>query len=61
MKSHRKILVVEYDVTDLTKDEIDQLTLEAVVQGEASDDGNLHAHPDVEVTTKVITRQQRRA
>jgi hypothetical protein len=29
----RKILVVEYDVTDLAKDEIGSVELEAVAQG----------------------------
>jgi hypothetical protein len=53
----RKILVIEYDVTDLNPKQIDRLMLEAVVQGEASDDGEDAAHPDVPViTTKVVER-----
>jgi hypothetical protein len=48
----RKILVVEYDVTNLTTKQIESLMLEAVVQGEASDH-----HPDVPVLdTKIIAR-----
>lgn len=53
----RKILVIEYDVTGLTAKQIDRLMLEAVVQGEASDDSEGDAHPDVYViTTKIIER-----
>lgn len=57
MSKSRKLLVVEYDVTDLTAKQIDRLMLEAVVQAEASDDGARDAHPDVPViTTKIVTR-----
>lgn len=53
----RKILVVEYDVTGLTNKQIDRLMVEAVVQGEASDDDAPDAHPDVPVVdTKIISR-----
>lgn len=53
----KKILVVEYDVTGLTAKQIDRLMLEAVVQGEASDDDEGDSHPDVAVvSTKVVTR-----
>jgi hypothetical protein len=52
-----KVLVIEYDVTGLTAKQIDRLMLEAVVQGEASDDDDSDAHPDVPVIgTKLITR-----
>jgi hypothetical protein len=55
MKKGKKVLVVEYDVTNLTAKQIDNLMLEAVVQGEASDH-----HPDVPVVgTKVIARKSR--
>lgn len=53
----RKLLVIEYDVTGLSAKQIDRLMLEAVVQGEASDDDAPDAHPDVPVvTTKVVAR-----
>ena len=53
----KQILVIEYDVTGLTAKQVDRLMLEAVVQGEASDDDEGDAHPDVPViTTKVVTR-----
>lgn len=55
---HCKVLVVEYDVTELTAKQIDNLMLEAVVQGEAADsyDDN-EGHPDVPVIgTKVVAR-----
>jgi hypothetical protein len=60
----RKILVIEYDVTDLTAKQIDALMLEAVVQGEASDPyddtDESGGHPDVAViTSKVIERAAR--
>jgi hypothetical protein len=45
----KRYLDVRYDVTDLTPDEIGNLCLEAVVQGEASDD-----HPSVEVETDLV-------
>lgn len=52
MTNKRKILVVEYDVTNLTAKQVEALMLEAVVQGEASD-----LHPDVPVIdTKVVSR-----
>jgi hypothetical protein len=51
----RKVLVIEYDVTDLNPKQIDRLMLEAVVQAEASDDDAVDAHPDVPVlSTKVL-------
>lgn len=60
MSNKRKILVVEYDVTDLTGRQVDRLMLEAVVQGEASDDSEIDAHPDVPVlTTKIVERARR--
>ena len=64
MKSKRKILVIEYDVTGLTAKQIDALMLEAVVQGEESEPFNdadeNGGHPDVPViTTKVIERAGR--
>jgi hypothetical protein len=53
----KKILVIEYDVTGLTAKQVDRLMMEAVVQGEASDDDEGDGHPDVPViTTKVVTR-----
>lgn len=53
----RKLLVIEFDVTGLTAKQIDRLMLEAVVQGEASDDDAPDAHPDVPVVgTKIVTR-----
>lgn len=58
--SKRKVLVIEYDVTDLTSKQIDRLMLEAVVQGEASDDDEDSGHPDVPIlTTTVIDRARR--
>lgn len=58
--SKRKVLVIEYDVTDLTSKQIDRLMLEAVVQGEASDDDEDGGHPDVPVlTTTVVDRAGR--
>ncbi len=51
----RMILVVEYDVTGLSEDQIDVLALEAVVQGEASDTCE-PGHPDVAVTTRIERR-----
>lgn len=50
----RTILSVQYNVTNLTKNEIGWLASEAVVQGEASD-----GHSDVNATTKLITRARR--
>jgi hypothetical protein len=52
--SKRRVLVVEYDVTGLTNKQIDALMLEAVVQGEASED-----HPDVPVITKIVDRARK--
>ena len=59
-------LLVEFDVTDLTKDEIGALTLEAVVQGEASDGqgGKRYhgttGHPDAAVLgTQTVQRGTR--
>ena len=51
---NRTILSVQYNVTNLTKNEIGWLASEAVVQGEAS-----HEHPDVNTTTKLITRTRK--
>ena len=65
-KRPRKILVVEYDVTDLSKDEIGSLELEAVAQGEASDGqgGKRYAgttgHPDVPITSTAIVKSPRK-
>lgn len=45
-----RTLHVVYDVTGLAQDQINALTIEAVVQGEASEDGGDTAgHPDVTV------------
>ena len=56
----RKVLVIEYDVTGLPAKQIDRLMLEAVVQGEASDDDEDDAHPDVPViSTKILERAGR--
>jgi hypothetical protein len=44
-----RFLVVRYDVTGLTPDEVDELTLEAVVQAEASD-----GHRAVSVTAETV-------
>ena len=59
----RKVLVVEFDVTDLSKDEIGELELETVVQGEESDGqgGKRYygetGHPDAAVLgTKAMKR-----
>ena len=67
-KKSKKVLVVEYDVTGLSKDEIGELELEAVVQGEASDGqggkryNGKTGHPDTPVlNTKVIKRGKRSA
>lgn len=58
----RRILVVEYDVTGLTGKQIDRLMLEAVVQGEASDDDEGDGHPDVPVLRpKIVERAKGRA
>jgi len=51
----RTVLVVEYDVTALTKDQIGWLASEAEVQAERSD-----GHPDVGVTSKVVARGGKR-
>lgn len=63
-----KRLVVEYDVTDLSKDEIGHLELESRVQGEASDGmGGKHydgetGHPDTPVLgSRVVKRGKRKA
>jgi hypothetical protein len=63
VKDARKILVVEYDVTDLTPKQIDHLMLEAVVQGESTDSyDDDNGHPDAPViTTKVIERAGRKS
>jgi hypothetical protein len=47
--AQRQRLVVEFDITGLTKDQIGWLASEAEVQAESSE-----GHPDVEVTSKVI-------
>jgi L-fucose mutarotase/ribose pyranase (RbsD/FucU family) len=53
----RKILVVDYDVTGLTDAQIGRLTMEAVVQGEASEGlEEDNEHPDVKVTTRIEAR-----
>ncbi len=46
MAAKPRVLVVTYDVTDLTIDEIDQLEIEAVVQHEGSD-----GHPTIPMPT----------
>jgi hypothetical protein len=43
-----KTLLVSYDVSDWTDDQIDALTIEAVVQAERSD-----GHPSTTVTSTV--------
>lgn len=50
-RSKRSVLVVEFDVTNLTKNEIGCLASEAEVQSERSD-----GHPNVDVTSRVVTR-----
>jgi len=45
----RRILVATFDVSGLSEDEVDGLTLEVVVQGEASE-----RHPDVVANAEVI-------
>ena len=65
-KKTGKKLIVEYDVTELTKAEIGELELEAVVQGEESDgqggkryDGKT-GHPSTPVLgSKVVKRGKR--
>lgn len=47
----RKTLIVAFDVTDLSDEEIAGLELEAVVQGESSEH-----HPDVHVESIVVDR-----
>ena len=53
-----KQLVVEYDVTGLSKAQIDELTGHAVAQGEESDTYDV-GHPDVKVTSHVERRGKR--
>jgi len=66
MKAAKK-LVVEYDVTDLTKEEIGELELEAVAQGEESDgQGGKHyggktGHPGASVLGSKITKRGKRS
>lgn len=52
----KRYLVVWYDVSDLNQHEIDQLTLEAVVQGEENDGDpqDLDYHPSVPVATDLV-------
>lgn len=50
-----KQLVVEYDVAGLSNDQIDSLTGYAVAQGEKSDTYDV-GHPDVKVTSSVVSR-----
>lgn len=50
----KRILVVEYDVTDLTEAQTNALAGEAIVQAEHSDDtdpveGQTNGHPEVKV------------
>jgi hypothetical protein len=58
-----KKLVVEYDVTGLSEDQIDSLAGYAVAQGEASDYdeefGSVN-YPDVRVTSRVTGRGKRK-
>lgn len=54
-----KQLVVEYDVTGLSDDQIDSLTGYAVAQGEESDTYDV-GHPGVEVTSSVVGRGKRK-
>ena len=58
-KSVGKQLVVEYDVTGLSEDQIDALTGYAVAQGEESDTYDV-GHPDVKVTSRVLKRGKRK-
>ena len=46
-----KVLIVEYDVTGMSEDEVSHLCMEAVVQGEPSDD-----HPNARTTWRVEDR-----
>lgn len=50
-RGKRSTLVVDFDVTNLTKDQTGWLASEAEVQAEASD-----GHPDVKVTSKVVSQ-----
>lgn len=58
-KAAGKQLVVEYDVTGLSKAQINELTVHAVVQGEESDTYDV-GHPDVKVTSRVLARGKRK-
>ena len=58
-KTVGKQLVVEYDVTGLSEDQIDSLTGYAVAQGEESDTYDV-GHPDVKVTSRVLGRGKRK-
>ena len=57
--SSGKLLVVEYDVTGLSEDQIDMLTGYTVVQGEESDTYDV-GHPGVKVTSQVLKRGRRK-
>lgn len=68
-KKSPKKLVVEFDVTDLTKSQIAQLEGEAIAQGEASDGqggkryykGETEGHPDAPfLGSKIIKRGKRK-
>jgi hypothetical protein len=54
-----KQLVVEYDVTGLSEDQIDSLTGYAVAQGEESDTYDV-GHPGVDVKSSVVGRGKRK-
>jgi hypothetical protein len=60
-RGERKRLVVEYDVTDLSEDQVDVLTGAAIAQAEANDPGLIIdgvpqnvVYPDVPVTSKIV-------
>lgn len=53
----KKQLVVTYDVTGLSEAEIDALTGEAVVQAERSKSPFGDGHPDVPVTSEIVTSE----
>jgi hypothetical protein len=60
-RGKRKKLVVKYDLAGLSKDQIDVLQGEAIVQGEANDAGLIIngvpqniVYPDVPVTSKIV-------
>lgn len=48
-RGKKVLLVVRFDVTHLTRSQLDWLASQVMVQGEASDD-----HPDVDATSKIV-------